>query len=94
MQLPEERSALEIIRFAVAPQHFQQLVYLGDAYRPEEAVKKGFVDEVVPSDDLMDRSMTVAERLAAIPADTFEMIKKLLAETFGTSSPAKKDPQA
>lgn len=76
--VPFPSYALEIIRFAVAPQHLQQLVYLGRAYRPEEAMEKGFVDEVVPPDDLMDRSMAVAERLAAIPADTFGMMKKLL----------------
>ena len=122
--------ALEIIRFAVAPQYFQQLVYLSEAYRPEEAMEKGFIDEVVPPDDLLARSIAVAERLAAIPAETFEMMKKLLrrptldriarygaehdsrarrawasddvqdavrrflVETFGTSSPPKKDSRA
>ena len=70
--------ALEIIRYAVAPQHLQELVYLARAYRPGDALAKGFVDEVVGPDALMERSLEIAKRLAAIPARSFEVMKKLL----------------
>lgn len=70
--------ALEIIRYAVAPQHLQEAVYLARAYRPRDALAKGFLDEVVEPDTLMDRSIEIAKRLAAIPPRSFEIMKKLL----------------
>ena len=76
--VPFPTYALEIIRFGVAPQHLQELVYLAKSYRPQDAREKGFVDEVVEPDALMDRALEVATTLAAIPNQSFEMMKRLL----------------
>ena len=76
--VPFPTYALEIIRFGVAPQHLQELVYLAESYAPQDAMQKGFVDEVVHPDALMDRALEVAATLAAIPKQSFEMMKKLL----------------
>ena len=70
--------ALEIIRFGVAPQHLQELVYLAKVYPPHEAKEKGFVDDVVPPDELMERALKVASILGSIPTQSFEVMKKLL----------------
>jgi enoyl-CoA hydratase len=76
--VPFPTYAIEIMRFAVAPQHLQELVYLARAYTPEDALVKGMIDEVVEADQLLPRAISVAERLAAIPRDTFEAMKKII----------------
>ena len=76
--VPFPTYAIEIMRFAVAPQHFQELVYLARAYEPEVALAKGMLDEVVPADRLLPRAIEVAERLGRIPRATFEAMKKII----------------
>ena len=70
--------ALEVMRFAVAPEHLQELVFLARVYEPEVALTKGLIDEVVEPDDLMDRAVAVAERLARVPEGTYIAMKKLV----------------
>lgn len=76
--VPFPTYALEIVRFAVAPQHFQEIILLARNYSPEEGMAKGLVDEVVPAEALMDRSLKTARSLAAIPRPTFDLMKKAL----------------
>jgi enoyl-CoA hydratase len=70
--------ALEIVRFAVAPQHFQRLAYSGATVAPTEAQAMGFVDEVVEPQELMERARAIAEQMLSIPAPTFELTKRQL----------------
>lgn len=74
--------ALEIVRFAVPPPHLQRLIYSGRLATPEEALTIGLVDEIVPPDSLMERSVDMARRLASIPAATFALTKRTLREPF------------
>jgi len=76
--VPFPTYAIEIMRFAVAPHHFQELVYLARAYSPDDAVTMGMIDEVVEPEELMGRAIEVAERLARIPAATFEAMKTII----------------
>jgi enoyl-CoA hydratase len=69
---------LEIVRFAVDPRYFQEVIYTGAAYSPAEAKDRGIVDEVVKAEELLERAFAVAERLAAIPAESFRLTKLLL----------------
>jgi enoyl-CoA hydratase len=45
--VPFPTIALEIMRFAVAPQHVQTLLYGGAMFPPESAVERGLVDAMV-----------------------------------------------
>lgn len=74
--VPFPTYALEIMRFAVGPQHFQELVYLAHTYPPEAALEKGLIDEVVGPNDLLGRALVIAHDLAAIPTESFELMKK------------------
>lgn len=76
--VPFPTYALEIVRFAVAPQHFQEIILLARNYSPEEGMRMGLVDEVVEPGELMDRATRTARRLAAIPRPTFDLMKKAL----------------
>ena len=69
--------ALDILTFA-AGRDAQQLAYSGATLAPEEARAKGLIDEVVDADRLLARAQEVAERLAAVPADSFRITKLTL----------------
>jgi enoyl-CoA hydratase/carnithine racemase len=72
--------ALEIMRFAAAPQHFARIVYSGATFAPEVAVGLGLVDEVVPGDALLDRAVAAAEALAALGPEAFALTKRQIRE--------------
>lgn len=69
---------LEILRFAVPPQHLQDLVYRGRTYPAQEALERGLVDELVDAGDLPGRAMDAALALAALPGDAFRLTKEHL----------------
>jgi enoyl-CoA hydratase len=58
--------ALEIMRFAVAPQHFARIVNSGATFAPDVAVDLGLIDEAVLGDALLARAIAAAAKLAAI----------------------------
>ena len=74
--VPFPASVLEVIRFAVPPQHLQMLVYSGRTVTAEEALRLGIIDEV--TDDLPARAEAVARQLAALPAEAFALAKRQL----------------
>lgn len=74
--VPFPASVLEVVRFAVPPQHLQMLIYTGRTVVPDEALRLGLIDEV--SDDLPTRAAEVASRLAALPPEVFGPAKRQL----------------
>jgi enoyl-CoA hydratase len=69
--VPFPALGLEIVRFATADRGIQSLVYTGSTLLPAEAKEQGFVDEVVPAEELLERAVARAEQMAAIPPATF-----------------------
>ena len=68
--------ALEIMRFAAAPHHFERIVYSGATFPPDAAVELGLVDETVAPDALLDRAVAAAETLAALGPEAFALTKR------------------
>jgi enoyl-CoA hydratase len=68
--------ALEIMRHAAAPQHFERIVYSGATFAPEVAIDLGLVDEVVAGDAVLERAIAAAEKLAAIGPAAFALTKR------------------
>lgn len=66
--------ALEVVRYGVAHARFQEVVYLAGGYSPDEARSVGLVDETT-NGDVVDRAVEVAERLAAIPRESYRITK-------------------
>lgn len=54
------------------------LVNTGECLRPDAAQARGLVNEVVAPEDLMDRALALATRMAAIPPATFLHTKRAL----------------
>ena len=59
-------SAMEICRQRLAPAHFARATMLAEPYDPVTAVGAGYLDRVVPADELMPKAMDVAKRLAEL----------------------------
>ncbi len=76
--IPFPAAPLEVVRFAVPPQHVQSLVYTGETLLPGEALARGLLDEVVPADALEPRAREVAEQLAGVPPEVFRLTKRSL----------------
>ena len=62
--VPFPPMALEIMRFATPPQHFQTVVYRAETHEPSAALALGLIDEIVEPAALLDRALARAERLA------------------------------
>src|SRR5262249_50428352 len=65
--VPFPTAAVEIVRFAVPPDHLQSLIYTGRTLPVEDALDAGLVDEVVAPDALLTRAEEMAQQLALIP---------------------------
>lgn len=76
--VPFPVAPLEVLRFAVPPQHLQELAYAGRTYGAAEAHEWGLIDELVPPEAVLDRALEAAGRLAAIPRESFEFTKAQL----------------
>jgi enoyl-CoA hydratase len=76
--VPFPAAPLEEVRYAIPGDRLRAIVNLGRTLRPAEALTHGLVDEVVPADVLIERALTVAGQLAAIPAASFRLTKERL----------------
>jgi enoyl-CoA hydratase len=68
--------AMEIMRYATAPQFFADAIFSGATYTPLEAVGRGLVHDVVDPQALLDRAIAAANALAALPPKAFALSKR------------------
>jgi enoyl-CoA hydratase len=74
--VPFPAAPLEVVRFALPPHRLQEAIYTGRTDEPEEALARGWLDEVVEPERLSARALEVAGRLAALPPDAFRLTKR------------------
>jgi enoyl-CoA hydratase len=74
--VPFPAAALEIMRSAVAPQHFEDVIFSGRTYTPQEAADRGLVHEITGPDNLVERAIACARALAALPPSAFALTKR------------------
>jgi enoyl-CoA hydratase len=80
--VPYPPLALEIVRYAIPTEHLQSMIYLGKTIEAEAAQSAGIIDEIVTTDFLVARAVTIARQLADIPAEAFALTKKQLREPY------------
>jgi enoyl-CoA hydratase len=80
--VPFPRFVFEVARFAIPPQHFQSMIYLGKTVEAETARDMGIIDEFVPEASLLSRAEEIATQLAAVPRDVFAMTKHQMREPY------------
>jgi enoyl-CoA hydratase len=64
--MPLPRWAVELASYRLAPGEREWRTVLGQVATPEEAVSAGFLDRVVPAEQLMDEARSVATQLAEL----------------------------
>lgn len=69
---------MEIIRRTVGDAPMREVTMLGRAYKPQEALRIGLVDEVVSSDELRKEGGKLARKLLRLPQDSLRSMKKNL----------------
>jgi enoyl-CoA hydratase len=70
------RAALEILRQRLSAAAFVRAATLAEVFSPANAVEAGFLDEVVPPDELMRSAFEVANRLALLDQTAYEATKR------------------
>jgi enoyl-CoA hydratase len=76
--VPFPAMGLAAVRIATGDGGIQEVIYTGATYLPEEAQRRGLVDEVVPEAELLERAIARAEQLAAIPPVAYWQTKRSL----------------
>jgi enoyl-CoA hydratase len=73
--VPFPAAVVEVIRYAVPPQHIQSLMFTGRTVTADEALRLGLVDEVVEAATLPARATELATQLASLPSRAFALAK-------------------
>ena len=68
--------AMEIMRHAVAPEHFEEAVLSGTTYLPAEAQERALVHAVVEPAVLLERALDAARTLATLSPAAFAFTKQ------------------
>jgi len=76
--VPFPAMALEIVRSALPPHHAQEAILTARTYPFADALARGFGDEMVPAERLLDRACEVAAALGALPARAYALTKRQL----------------
>jgi len=74
--------AVELVRFSVGPRNLQRALYDAVVYSMEDALELGFLDELVEAEELEQRAIETARRLAAIPPSSFAFTKQKTREVL------------
>lgn len=80
--VPFPTMALEIMRLISPPQHFQELFYNGATVLPEEALRRGLVDELVEPVKLMDRAQAILAHFLEIPTPAYALTKRQIRQSI------------
>ena len=78
VSVPFPIAPLELLRYAIPPQHLHSLIYGGSTLLADDATDKGVIDEACDADQLMERAMVVATRLGALDSRNFRLTKTML----------------
>ena len=74
MDIPTQ--IMEILKARVNKNYFYPVVFHSDAYSVQDSIEVGFIDEVVPQTEFMDRVMEKAKELATLPHPFYANTKK------------------
>lgn len=64
--MPMPRWGVEMARYRIPPTQLDWRLVLGQTGSPEEAMQAGFLDRVVPADEVVERTLETATRLAEL----------------------------
>jgi enoyl-CoA hydratase len=74
--VPFPAAAMEIMRCAVSPRYFENTIFSGATYAPEEAIERGLISEIVAPEALIPRAIACAKVLADLSPPAFALTKR------------------
>jgi enoyl-CoA hydratase len=74
--MPLPKWAVELARYRLRPSDFDWRVVLGRTASPDEAVRAGFLDRVVPVDAVLEEAMATAVELSRLSTSAVEGTKR------------------
>lgn len=78
-EIRETQNSTALLTFLIGWKHTARYALTGDHFDAEEALRIGAVNEVVPKDELMDRALALAHRMALVPANALRINKRITA---------------
>ena len=79
--VPFPALAFEILRFAVPPRHLAEFTLQADTYAADDALTRGWIDAVVPPQQLLEEALAAARQMAALSPAAFAQTKTQLRAT-------------
>ena len=76
--VPFPTLAFEVVRFAVPPRYLPEFTLSGATYATDEALRRGWVDEVTEPGKLIDDAISVARELSRLSPAAFAQAKSQL----------------
>jgi len=73
--VPFPALAFEVVRFAVPPRYLPEFTLSGATYATDEALRRGWVDEVTEPGKLIDDAIAVAQQLSGLSPAAFAQTK-------------------
>lgn len=64
-----------ILQDIVGTRNAREILGIGEFYHPEESLQRGMVDQVLPLEQVLPKSIEKAELLGSLPHEGFGMIK-------------------
>jgi enoyl-CoA hydratase len=90
--VPFPALAFEIVRFAAPHRYLPEFTLSGATYTSDDALQRGWIDEVAEPDALLVDAIAVAQELALLSppafAQTKRQIRQAVAERMAASGPA------
>jgi len=76
--VPFPSLAYEIVRFAVPPRYLPEFTFSAATYATDEALKRGWIDELAEPAELIEDAIAVAQDMASLSPPAFAQAKKQL----------------
>ena len=73
--VPFPALAFEIVRFAAPPRYLPEFTLSGATYATDEALRRGWVDELAEPDELIEDAIAAAQELAVLSPAAFTQTK-------------------
>lgn len=80
--VPFPALAIEIMRAALPAPQFEEAVFTGATHRPEQALRRGLVHELVEPEEVLDRAVQIARKMGTIPRAAFTLTKAAVRAPF------------
>jgi enoyl-CoA hydratase len=79
--IPFPAAPMIVVRAECAPQDVRTITLLAQTFGPDEAQRRGVLDELRPPGSVLERAIEVARDMATMPADSYRRIKHQVRRT-------------